>query len=133
MLLTIANYGYFMIWNKSADLYMLDLTTKELSPLTLANSPDVESYHSWSSNGRWAVFSSRRDDGLYTRLYITHIDENGEASKAFMLPQEDPGYYHSLMKSYNVPEFVKGEVKDRMRELAIIAKDDLGIQLTFRE
>ncbi len=112
---------------------MLDLTTKELSPLTLANSPDVESYHSWSSNGRWAVFSSRRDDGLYTRLYITHIDENGEASKAFMLPQKDPGYYHSLMKSYNVPEFVKGEVKDRMRELAIIAKDDPGIQLTFRE
>ena len=133
LLLTIANYGYFMIWNKSADLYMLDLTTKELNPLTLANSPDVESYHSWSSNGRWAVFSSRRDDGLYTRLYITHIDENGEASKAFMLPQEDPGYYHSLMKSYNVPEFVKGEVKDRMRELAIIAKDDPGIQLTFRE
>lgn len=133
LLLTIADYGYFMIWNKSADLYMLDLTTKELSPLTLANSPDVESYHSWSSNGRWAVFSSRRDDGLYTRLYITHIDENGEASKAFMLPQEDPGYYHSLMKSYNVPEFVKGEVKDRMRELAIIAKDDPGIQLTFRE
>ena len=133
LLLTIADYGYFMIWNKSADLYMLDLTTKELNPLTLANSPDVESYHSWSSNGRWAVFSSRRDDGLYTRLYITHIDENGEASKAFMLPQEDPGYYHSLMKSYNVPEFVKGEVKDRMRELAIIAKDDPGIQLTFRE
>ncbi len=133
LLLTMADYGYFMIWNKSADLYLVDISTRNVRPLTAANSEDVESYHSWSGNGRWIVFSSRRDDGLYTRLYIAHVDEKGEASKAFMLPQEDPDYNHRLMKSYNVPEFVRGKVKNRMRELSIIAREDPGIQLTFKE
>ena len=43
---------------------MLDLSTGAIDSLPEVNSPDVESYHSWSGNSRWFVFSSRRDDGL---------------------------------------------------------------------
>jgi len=46
-------------------LYMLDLSTGAIDSLPEVNSPDVESYHSWSGNSRWFVFSSRRDDGLF--------------------------------------------------------------------
>ena len=133
LMFTVASYGNFSIWHKDADLYLMDLLTGETKPLSGANSDDVESYHSWSSNGKWFVFGSRREDGLYARLYVAHLDERGNASKPFLLPQEDPDFYHSFMLSYSIPEFVKGEVKDRMRELAIIARDDPGIQLTFRE
>ena len=110
LLFTLGDYGQFHIWHKSADLFIMDLRTKDVWPLTQANSNDVESYHSWSSNGRWIVFSSRRDDGSYTRPYFAYIDENGKDRKAFMLPQEDPEQNLFLLKSYNVPELTKNAV-----------------------
>lgn len=109
---TLSDYGNFSIWHHEADLWILDLETGETRPMHLANSNDTESYHSWSSNSRWLMFSSRRDDGLHTRLYFTHIDKNGQESKPFMLPQKHPLHYYSyLNKSYNVPEFVTGPVE----------------------
>lgn len=101
-----APYGTFHIWHKESDLWMKDLQSGEERPLAKANSADTDSYHTWSSNGRWIVFSSRRDDGSYTRPYITYIDTDGLDSKAFVVPQENPAYYRDLMKSYNVPEFL---------------------------
>ena len=72
-----------------------------------ANSDDTESFHIWSTNSRWLVFSSRRDDGLYTRPYFCHIDDKGIVSKAFMLPQRNPRrFYRERFLSYNVPDFV---------------------------
>ena len=109
---TLSDYGNFSIWHHEADLWILDLATGESRPMDKANSHDTESYHSWSSNSRWLMFSSRRDDGLYTRPYFTHIDENGQEGKAFMLPQKHPlHYYSNHNRSYNVPEFVTGPVK----------------------
>lgn len=101
-----APYGTFHIWHKESDLWIKDLSTRQERPLANANSDDTDSYHTWSSNGRWIVFSSRRDDGSYTRPYITYIDASGRDSKAFVVPQETPAYYRELMKSYNVPEFL---------------------------
>ncbi|MCC8170353.1 MAG: hypothetical protein LIP00_00935 [Parabacteroides sp.] len=108
---TVAAYGTFPIWHPEADLRMIRLDTGQSEPCSEANSDDTESYHAWSSNGKWVVFSSRRLDGLYTRLFISHVDSNGCLSKPFPLPQKNgPGYYDALMQSYNVPEFVKGKV-----------------------
>lgn len=106
-----APFGTFHIWHKESDLWMKDLTTGEERPLSGANSTDTDSYHTWASNSHWIVFSSRRDDGNYTRPYITYIDAEGRDSKAFVVPQEDPAYYRELMKSYNVPEFMVQPVK----------------------
>lgn len=108
---TVSGYGNFSIWHKDADLWLLDLTTGEKHPMAAANSDDVESYHSWSSNGRWLVFSSRRLDGLYTHPYLVHIDETGKLGKPFVIPQEDPSFYKYMMYSFNIPELVQGKVE----------------------
>lgn len=109
LLYTRFNYGQFAIWHREADLWILNLETKENYPLTNANSSNADSYHSWSQNSKWIVFESRRDDGFYTRAYIAYIDENGKAAKAFLLPQQSPEYNRKLMYSFNVPEFATKE------------------------
>ena len=105
------DYGQFHIWHKSSDLYVKDLQTQELRPLNQANSTDVDSYHTWSSNGRWIVFSTRRMDGNYTRPFIAYFDPQGRDHKAFCLPQEDPEHNILLLKSYNVPELTRNAVR----------------------
>jgi hypothetical protein len=117
LMFTLSDYGNFSIWHKEADLYILDLIDGTVKPITAVNSDNTESYHSWSSGSRWFVFSSRRIDGLYTRPYIAWLNENGEASKPFLLPQKDPDFYDDFMQSYNVPEFVKGKVKANGRNM----------------
>jgi hypothetical protein len=130
---TLSGYGNFSIWHKDADLRMLSLETGENYSLDILNSNDVESYHSWSSNSRWIIFSSRRVDGLYTRPYMAHIDENGVATKPFVLPQKDAAFYHRFMKSYNIPEFITDKVNLSAFDLADIAKHDQGTNVTFVE
>ena len=104
---TLSDYGQFSIWHHEADLYMLDLQTVVTSPMTGANSNDTESFHNWSTNSRWLVLSSRRDDGLFTRPYFCHVDEKGNVSKAFMLPQRSPRqFYRNRFLSFNVPDFI---------------------------
>ena len=110
LLCSAASYGSFHIWHESADLYLTDLATGETRPLDEANSPRSESFKAWSSNSRWIVFTTRRDDRAYTRLYITYFDEEGHAHKPFLLPQEDPEQNLSLFKSYNVPELTREPV-----------------------
>lgn len=133
LMYTLCDYGTFPIWHHESDLWLLDLQTGETRPVDGANSADTDSYHSWSSNSRWIVFSSRRDDGLFTRLYIAHIDADGVAGKPFMLPQRDPQqYYADLFRSYNVPEFITGPVRfDRIRAQKVINSPE-RVQFGFR-
>ncbi|MDD4516675.1 hypothetical protein [Massilibacteroides sp.] len=131
LLYTLSGYGNFSIWHKDADLYLIDLKSATTRAVEEVNSDDVESYHSWSSNSRWFVFSSRRIDGLYTRPYFAYLDKNGKAGKPFLLPQKDPDFYHNFMKSYNVPEFIKGKVKKQSRSIAVKAKNDPGVDVKF--
>lgn len=128
VLFTLGDFGQFHIWHKSSDLYIKDLQTGEIRPLDAANSDDVDSYHTWSSNGRWIVFSSRRDDGSYTRPYIAYFDKNGRDHKAFLLPQEDPEWNLILLKSYNVPELTRDAVRTTPDELRQVIYDDTSVQ-----
>lgn len=111
LVMTVADYGCFPIWHHEADLYIINLRTRQYHPLAAANSRDTESYHSWSSNGRWLLYASRRVNGLYSMPYIVHIDAQGKPSKPFLLPQSSPDYYDKCLKSFNIPEFVAGKVK----------------------
>ena len=106
LLFAMAEYGCFHIWHKDADLYVLNLEDGSYRPLEMANSEFPESYHSWSSSGKWILFASRRDDTNYSRLYIAHMNEDGTSDKAFLLPQGDSEYYDFFDRSYNVPEFM---------------------------
>lgn len=110
VLYTLGDYGQFHIWHKSADLWVKDLQTGNCYALNEANSKDAESFHSWSSNGRWMVFASRRIDGNYSRAFLAYFDKNGKAHKAFVIPQEDPEMNILLLKSFNVPELTKDSV-----------------------
>ena len=86
-------YGQFPIWHPDAEIRMMDLENRTAMDMSALNSPDTDSYHSWSSNSDWVVFSSRRDNGLYTLPYICYIGKDGKPSKPFLLPQEDPDKY----------------------------------------
>lgn len=110
LLFTESDYATFPIWHKEADLKMISLQGSAPVDTDILNSTDVESYHSWSSNGRWIIFSSRRLDGLYTRFFIAHLNENGKFSKPFLLPQKDPDENNLRMKSFNIPEFIKDKI-----------------------
>lgn len=111
LMYTLCDYGTFSIWHHESDLWLLDLATGETRLLGEVNSDDTDSFHNWSSNSRWFVFSSRRGDGLFTRLYIAHFGDDGVAGKPFLLPQRNPkNFYEDLFRSYNVPEFVTGPV-----------------------
>jgi len=126
LMFTLGTYGVFHIWHHESDLYLMDLTDGSVRPMDEINSSDTESYHSWSSNGRWVVFSSRRDDGGFTRPYIAHIDADGHGSKPFELPQGDPSYHREFMKSYNIPELMKGPVQITPQQFADVLKSGDG-------
>lgn len=140
LLFTMADYGQFPIWHHEADLYMVPvdslqqpITDVEQYRMPVANSNDTDSFHNWSSNSRWIVFSSRRDDGLFTRLYFAHIGTDGKETKPFLLPQANPRrYYDELFMSYNVPDFVTGAVRlDDVRAEELINADH-RIQMKVR-
>ena len=123
LMFTMAAWGNFHIWHRDADLWLMDLSGEgRIRPLSELNSDDTESYHSWSSNGRWVVFSSRRTDGIFTRPFFAHIDADGQASKPFELPMQDPDRHRQLLKSYNVPEFMRGPVTLTPQQIADVLK-----------
>lgn len=133
LVFALSDYGNFSIWHKDSDLYAVDLRSGEVFCMDALNSDDVESYHSWSSNSRWLVFSSRRDDGLYTKPYFSYIDEDGKAHKPFLLPQKDPRkFYESMMYAYNIPEFVSGKVEFTGSQIADFARKTEPRKLKYK-
>ena len=110
LLYSLARCGQFHLYHRDADLWLKDLQEGTCYPLAETNSKEGESYSSWSSNSRWIVFSSRREDNDYTRSYIAYIDANGQGHKAFLLPQRDPEYNLLLLKSFNVPELSRNAI-----------------------
>ncbi len=128
VLFTMGDYGQFHIWHTSSDLYVKDLLTDEVRPLTATNSPRQDSYHGWSSNGRWLVVASRREDANYSRAFIAYFDRNGQGHRAFVLPQEDPEHNQLLLKSYNVPELTRDAVSLTADEVKKVVYDDESVK-----
>ncbi len=59
----------------------------------------MNSWHSFSPNGRWLVFSSKARSG-YTQMYLTHIDEKGNDSPAILIENAT-----AANRAVNIPEF----------------------------
>ena len=136
MFCTSAN-GYFTIHHPLTDLCILNLQTGVYQEMDI-NSPETDSYHCFSSTGHWFVFSSKRMDGLFTRPFFSYLDESGKASKPFVLPQENPEFYDTFIKNYNIPELITGEVtvspldiRDKVLEDAIPAKIDASVDTIY--
>lgn len=133
LMYNVTNCGNFPVNHPEADLWLMNLETGETHPLTEANSDDTESYHSWSLNSRWFVFSSRRENGVYSMPYIAFIDENGRAGKPFLLPQRNPRkYYLEEMDSYNCIDFTESKVRFDAHETYRKVFDNQRIQVTIR-
>jgi len=106
IIVTMSNYGCFPIWHPEADLYAINIETVNAEPLNLNSSFSTDSYHSWSSNGKWILFATRRDNGSVTKPYIAYFNnESGQTSKPFAVPHKNPIKEHFNTKSYNLPEF----------------------------
>ena len=105
------DYGYFPSWKEESDLYVIDLQASEQSEEFTyrrleINSDKSESWQSWSNNSRWILFSSKRLHGVFTRLFISYVDSSGKVHKPFVLPQKDPRFYESCLRTFSTAELV---------------------------
>jgi len=132
--LCVFDYGFFPTWQKNSDLYLIDLEQANQTGVFIPkklniNSDESESWHCWSSNSRWLIFSSKRDHGVFTRLYISYIDENGNAYKPLLIPQKDPLFYESCLLAYNTPELIIKPVSPRCENLAKVIRSSQKISV----
>jgi hypothetical protein len=70
--------GYFA--RPDADLFLIPASGGEARPLAVNVPGRMDSWPSWSRDGRWLVYASRRDDPDQTRAFLTRIDDQGQAS-----------------------------------------------------
>ena len=119
ILFTLMDYGYFSVWHEESEQWLLDLATGEARPIDEINAPGADSFHNWNVNSHWVVFTSRRDNGLYTQLFLTSVDDQGRFTKPFLLPQRNPkDYYDKTFYSFNTPDFTKTKVDFDSRSAA---------------
>ena len=104
LLFTLADYGTFPINHRECDLCLMDLATGAILDMSVVNSDKSDTYHSWSSDARWFVFASKRGDGLYGKPWFSHVSPDGTVTRPFLLPQKNPHFYDTMLRSFNVPD-----------------------------
>ena len=67
------------------------------------NTSKMNSWHSWSPNSRWLVFSSKANRP-YTQMFLTHVDADGNDSPAILIPDSTADN-----RAVNLPEFANME------------------------
>jgi len=92
----------YMLLQPDSELYIIPAQGGEARRLR-ANTRRMNSWHSWSPNGKWLVFSSKAYSD-YTQLCLTHIDENGESTPVVLLD-----HLTSPDRAANIPEFVNAQ------------------------
>ena len=68
--------------------------------LMKCNASPMNSWHTFSPNGRWLAFSSK-SRGPYTRLVLTHIDADGNDTPAILVDNAT-----AANRAVNIPEFL---------------------------
>ena len=131
LLFCMCDYSCFPVYQPSSDLYLIDLEQARGQGTFVYRKLDInsdasESWHSWSSNSRWIAFSSKRMHGAFTRIYFSYVDTDGTASKPFVLPQKDPAYYESCLRTFSVPELVVEPVRMTKEALGKVVRGRVG-------
>ena len=89
----------YMLLMPDSELYIVPVEGGEAKRLR-ANTRRMNSWHSFSSNGRWLVFSSKANTP-YTQLFLTHIDADGQSTPPVVLER-----FTGNDRAANIPEFV---------------------------
>jgi tetratricopeptide (TPR) repeat protein len=95
----------FMLLQPDSALYIMPAQGGEPRRMR-CNTARMNSWHSWSSNSRWLVFSSKANSA-YTQLFLTHVDENGQDSPPVLLEN-----LTGPDRAANIPEFVSLNPED---------------------
>jgi tetratricopeptide (TPR) repeat protein len=89
----------YMLLMPDSELFIIPADGGDARRLA-ANTARMNSWHSFSSNSRWLVFSSKINTP-YTQLFLTHIDKYGNSSPAVVLDR-----FTNSDRAANIPEFV---------------------------
>lgn len=92
----------YMLLQPDSELYLIPAEGGEPRRLR-ANTSRMNSWHSWSPNAKWLVFASK-SRSVYTQLFLTHIDEQGNSSPAVLLDR-----FTASDRAANIPEFVNAK------------------------
>ena len=88
-----------LLMRPDSKLYIVPFEGGEARPLE-SNLPVMNSWHTFSPNGKWLAFSSK-SPSFYTQLYLTHIDDQGHASPPLVVENAT-----ASNRAANIPEFV---------------------------
>jgi tetratricopeptide (TPR) repeat protein len=88
-----------LLMRPDSKLYIVPFGGGTARPLA-SNLAVMNSWHTFSPNGHWLAFSSKTPS-LYTELYLTHIDADGNASPAILVENAT-----ASNRAVNIPEFV---------------------------
>jgi len=58
----------------------------------------MDSWHDWSSDSHWLIFSSKRDKSQLTAVYMSYIDDDGKDHPPIKLADEPE-------RKTNTPQF----------------------------
>lgn len=90
----------FMLLRPDSTLWIMPATGGTPRKMRCNFPGKMNSWHSWSPNGRWLVFVSKAN-GPFTQLWLTHIDAEGNDSPAVLLE-----HFTAADRAANIPEFV---------------------------
>lgn len=128
LLFCMCDYGCFAVYRPSSDLYLIDIKkaekTGEFKPAKIsANSTKSESWHSFSSNSKWIAFSSKSLRTRLTVIKFCYLNDEGQTTKPFIMPQKKPNFYDSFTMTFSLPEFTTGPIEVGLENLGKVIRN----------
>ncbi len=112
----------FMLLQKDSKLAIVPLSGGKTRILK-CNSENMNSWHSWSPNSKWVIYSSKAL-GPYTQLFLTHINADGTDTPPVYLDKFSFPQYAN-----NIPEFVNTKYDQKfIIDPTFLSSDDFLIR-----
>ncbi len=92
----------FMLLQPDSKLFIVPASGGVPRPMR-CNTDRMNSWHSWSPDSHWLVFSSKAR-GPYTQLWLTHVDDDGNDAPPVLLEN-----LVSTERAANIPEFLAAD------------------------